>query len=73
MNDTPPIQLVWTVEKTLQERPETARAFLKQGTLCVGCWMRTFCTLKDVAEIYEMESSEFLQELNQSTIEGAAR
>ncbi len=73
MNDTPQIQLAWTVEKTLQERPETARAFLKHGTLCVGCWMQNFCTLKDVTEIYEMDSGAFVHELNQTKFERAAR
>ncbi|MEW6084134.1 MAG: hypothetical protein AB1607_06010 [Chloroflexota bacterium] len=73
MNDTPPIQITWTVEKTLQDKPETARTFIRHGTLCVGCWMQSFCTLKDVTEIYEMDSSGFLQDLNQTTLERAFR
>ncbi len=73
MNDTPQIQLEQTVEKTLQERPETSRTFIKRGTLCVGCWMQKFCTIKDVAEIYEIDSGELLQDLNQYTFERAAR
>ncbi len=72
MDETTQIQLEWTVEKTLRERPETMRVFMRHGTLCVGCWMQKFCTLKDVAEIYELDSSEFLQDLNQLTFRNSA-
>jgi hybrid cluster-associated redox disulfide protein len=68
MKDKFQIQLEWTVEKTLREQPETSGVFIKHRTQCVGCLMQKFCTIKDVTEIYKMEMSEFLQDLNQSTL-----
>jgi hybrid cluster-associated redox disulfide protein len=68
MNDKLQIQPEWTVKKTLHEKPDASRVFIKYRAQCVGCLMKRFCTIKDVAEIYKMDLSELLQDLNQSTL-----
>jgi hybrid cluster-associated redox disulfide protein len=73
MNDKIQILLEWSVEKTLREQPDASHVFIKHRMQCVGCLMQKFCTLKDAARIYEMDSSEFLQELNQSTLKSSAK
>jgi hybrid cluster-associated redox disulfide protein len=73
MSDKIQITLDWTVEQTLQDRPEISRVYIKNRTKCVGCWLEKFCTIKDVAETYHLDANKLLQDLNQSTIEYPAR
>lgn len=73
MNDKDQITLDWTVEQTLQDRPEISRVFIKSRTKCVGCWLQKFCTIKDVAETYALDANKLLQDLNHPTIEYPAR
>jgi hybrid cluster-associated redox disulfide protein len=72
MNDKIQILLEWTVEKTLREQPDLSHVFIKHRMQCVGCLMQKFCTIKDVAGIYKMDSNEFLQELNHPKFKGPA-
>lgn len=65
MNEETQIQSHSTVDETLRRRPETSHVFLKYQTQCVGCYMQKFCTIKDVAEVYQVNLDEFLKNLNE--------
>lgn len=64
MDEDVQIQSHWTVDETLRQIPQVSRVFIKNKTQCVGCFLQRFCTIKDVAEIYEMNLDEFLKSLN---------
>ena len=64
MNEDDQIQSHWTVDETLRRKPETSHVFIKYRTQCVGCYMQKFCTIKDVAEIYQVNLDELLKSLN---------
>ena len=64
MNEDLKIQSHWTVDETLRQKSETSRVFVKHRMQCVGCYMQKFCTIKDVAEIYQVNLNEFLKSLN---------
>lgn len=64
MNEDAQIQSHWTVEDVLRRKPKTARVFVKHRTQCVGCYVQKFCSMKDVAEIYQINLDEFLKDLN---------
>ncbi|HUG34686.1 MAG TPA: hypothetical protein VMJ90_07945 [Anaerolineales bacterium] len=66
------IRLEWTVEKTLKNQPEASFVFVRLHTQCVGCWMQKFCTIKDVAEIYQLDLNKLLNDLNQNSIDRPA-
>lgn len=53
-----------SVAELLKEFPQAARFFINQKTACVGCYMASFCTLKDVIETYELDKDNFFAELN---------
>jgi hypothetical protein len=73
MSDKIQITLDWTVEQTLQAGPEISRVYIKNRTKCVGCWLQKFCTIKDVAETYDLDLKILLQDLHQSTLNRPAR
>jgi hybrid cluster-associated redox disulfide protein len=68
MDEDAQIQSHWTVDETLRRKPETSSAFIKYRTQCVGCYMQKFCTIKDVAEIYQVNLDELLKSLNEREI-----
>jgi hybrid cluster-associated redox disulfide protein len=68
--DVPMIDLQWTVDKVLQRWPKTFSVFTKHKTKCVGCFMQQFCTLKDVAETYQLSVEKLIDELNNVSDEG---
>src|SRR5688500_10352366 len=43
-----------TVEEVLRALPEAGQIFIKHHTDCVGCRLARFCTLAEVAEVYEI-------------------
>jgi hypothetical protein len=53
-----------SVANLLKKFPRAARLFINQKTACVGCYMASFCTLRDVFETYEIDEDNFLAELN---------
>jgi hybrid cluster-associated redox disulfide protein len=65
MNEDAQIQSDWTVDQTLEQRPELSSFFVKHHMQCVGCYMQKFCTIKDVSEIYQVNLGEFLKSLNE--------
>jgi hybrid cluster-associated redox disulfide protein len=57
-----------TVAELLESYPQAAAAFLAWKTNCVGCHLARFCTLEDVARIYEMGTHDLVE-----TLEGMAQ
>ena len=64
------IDLQWTVEKVLQTGPQAFSVFMKHKTKCPGCFMQSFCTLKDVAEIHQLSLEMLIDEIKNSFNEG---
>lgn len=58
------IQSHWTIDEALKRKPESSYVFIKHRTQCVGCFLQRFCTIKDVAEIYQLDLEKFLKDLN---------
>jgi len=55
-----------TVSEILQEYPETSRVFIEKKTACIGCYMDRFCNLRDVAQVYGLETEKLLRDLSHS-------
>ena len=53
----------FTVEDILTKWPLAFSIF--RNTDCVGCLLQRFCTLKDVAETYEVELQDLTKDLEQ--------
>ena len=61
--DTPGIHIQLTVNEVLQRWPRAFSVFTKNKTKCPGCFMQQFCTLKDVAETYQIPLEELIAEI----------
>jgi hypothetical protein len=61
--DTPSIHTNLTVDQVLQQCPRAFSVFLRYKTKCPGCFMQPFCTLKDVAETYQISPEELVAEI----------
>ena len=61
--DTPTIHIRLTVEEVLQKWPQAFSIFMKNKTKCPGCPMQHFCTLKDVAETYQIPLDKLMAEI----------
>jgi hypothetical protein len=57
------IHIQLTVEEVLQKWPKVFSVFTKNKTKCPGCFMQHFCTLKDVAETYQLSSEKLINEI----------
>lgn len=57
------IHIHLTVEEVLQRWPQVFSVFMKHKTKCPGCFMQHFCTLKDVAETYQISMDELMVEI----------
>lgn len=57
------IHIQLTVEEVLQKWPMVFSIFTKNKTKCPGCFMQHFCTLKDVAETYQISSEILINEI----------
>jgi hybrid cluster-associated redox disulfide protein len=55
-----------TVEEVFQNFPEAGPVFMAYHTGCLGCWLARFCTLAEVANIYEINLLSFLADLQQN-------
>lgn len=65
--DTPTICPTLTVDEVLQKCPRAFQVFLKNKTRCPGCFMQHFCTLKEVAETYQLSVEELIEELENAS------
>jgi hybrid cluster-associated redox disulfide protein len=61
--DTPMLDIHSTVEEVLQKWPRAFSVFMKNRTGCVGCFLQKFCTLKDVAETYQIPVQKLIDEI----------
>jgi hybrid cluster-associated redox disulfide protein len=61
--DAPMISTNLTVDEVLQRWPKAFSVFMKNKTKCPGCFLQHFCTLKDVAETYQISSKELIDEI----------
>ena len=59
-----------TVEVVLERWPETVSVFHNFKTACVGCAMARFDTVEDVARIYKLDLSRFLEALQSKIAAG---
>ena len=57
------IHIRLTVNEVLQRWPRAFSVFMKNKTKCPGCFMQQFCTLKDVAETYQISLEELIDEI----------
>ena len=60
------IDIQWTVDQVLQKWPHAFSVFLKNKTKCVGCYMQPFCTVKEVAETYQLSLEQLIDELQKA-------
>jgi hypothetical protein len=61
--DTNTLDIQLTVDKVLQGWPRAFSVFMKNKTKCPGCFMQQFCTLKDVAETYQLSAEKLIEEI----------
>lgn len=61
-----PLLAELTVAEVLDRWPQAIPVFLRHRLACVGCAMAPFDTLADVAAIYGLQLSRFLDELQQT-------
>ncbi len=55
-----------TVEEVFRHLPQASRVFINYQTDCIGCPLARFCTLDEVAGVYEINLQTFLNELRQN-------
>lgn len=56
------IDIQLTVDRVLQSWPRAFSVFMKNKTKCPGCYMQQFCTLKDVADTYQLSLEGLIHE-----------
>lgn len=61
--DAPTIHILLTIEEILQRWPQAFSVFMRNKTKCPGCLMQHFCTLKDVAETYQILPEKLIAEI----------
>ena len=63
------IHIQLTVEEVLKRWPKVFSVFMKNKTKCPGCFLQHFCTLKDVAETYQIPPQELILEIENVSTE----
>lgn len=63
------IDIHLTVEEVLQRFPPAFSVFMRNKTKCVGCLMQRFCTLADVANMYQIPLEKLIQEIENTSDE----
>ena len=54
-----------TVKEVLRKWPDALRVFMAAKTKCPGCFMGRFCTLKDVAQTYQICLPDLMRDLEE--------
>lgn len=62
MNALPPTPQT-TVEQVFQDLPQASHIFIDFHTDCTGCRLARFCTLEEMASIYELDLRVFIETL----------
>ncbi len=57
------LQSEMTVEDVLKTWPSAYRVFLNGKSECIGCFLQKFCTLREVAEAYQVPLETLIEEL----------
>lgn len=57
------LQPEMTVENVLKTWPSAYTIFMNGKAECIGCFLQKFCTLREVAGVYEVSLEEFIEEL----------
>ena len=65
--ETHTLDLDLTVEQILKRWPQAYSVLMKNKTKCVGCFMQSFCTLKDVAETYQLPLQKLIDEIDNAS------
>jgi hybrid cluster-associated redox disulfide protein len=52
-----------TVDQVLQAWPQAFSVFMRHKTKCPGCFMQQFCTLKEVADTYQLSVERLIDEI----------
>ena len=55
-----------TVSEVLHVHPQAERAFFQLGTDCVGCYLMSFCSLREVADQYALPLEQLLDALSKA-------
>lgn len=55
-----------TVDSIFKALPDANRVFMKYQANCIGCYLARFCTLEEVAVVYEIDLQSLLNDLQQS-------
>ena len=63
----PDLHIHLTVDEVLQQFPQAFSVFVKHKTKCPGCFMQQFCTLEDVAAMYQIASEELVADIKYRT------
>ena len=63
------IEVQLTVDRVLQTWPQAFSVFMKYKTRCPGCFMQQFCTLKDVADTYQLSLETLIAEIKNASNE----
>jgi hypothetical protein len=63
------IEVQLTVDRVLQTWPQAFSVFMKNKTKCPGCFMQQFCTLKDVADTYQLSLETLIVEIKNASNE----
>ncbi len=58
----------WIVQNLLDEYPDILPVFRDWKLDCLGCSMSTFCTLREVADDYQLDLEQLLQEIRQAIV-----
>ena len=54
-----------SVEAVFKAAPNVGSVFIKHKTDCVGCFLARFCTLGEVANIYDLDLQSLLDDLQE--------
>ncbi|GJM40006.1 MAG: hypothetical protein DHS20C20_02880 [Ardenticatenaceae bacterium] len=52
-----------TVQVILARWPQTAKVFNHYSSICIGCAIAPYCTISDVAKIYNLPLEPFINDL----------
>jgi hybrid cluster-associated redox disulfide protein len=52
-----------TIADVLKKWPQTYSVFRNRNMGCIGCLLQRFCSIQDVAETYEVDLPDLIEEL----------
>jgi hypothetical protein len=58
------LQSEMTVEDVLKAWPSAYSVFMNGKAECIGCFLQKFCTLREVADAYQVSLRDFTEELD---------